>query len=86
MLPDAKTRRLYIPNLEVMEARRRRGLARWMVGEVVRWWGNMGQGEVWLAVFEDNAPTRDLYELLGFVTVRNLYVIQRRQERRAVGE
>jgi len=86
VLPDEKTRRLYISNLEVMEAHRRRGLARWLVGEVARWWAKAGQGEVWLTVFEDNAPARDLYELLGFVTVRNLYVVHRRQEVRTDDE
>ncbi|KAI5846741.1 hypothetical protein BZA05DRAFT_476080 [Tricharina praecox] len=86
VLPDAESRRLYISNLEIMEPHRRRGLARWLVGEVVRWWAKAGQGEVWLTVFEDNAPARDLYELLGFVTVRNLYVVDRRDERRVVDE
>jgi GNAT superfamily N-acetyltransferase len=81
VLPDPATKRCYISSLEVVEAHRRKGLARWLVGAVVRWWAAAAGGEVWLTAFEENLPALKLYESMGFETVRSLWVVTRKVRR-----
>lgn len=79
VLPDPPSRRLYISTLHVLEPYRRRGLARWLVASVARWWAaaGPGPGEVWLTVFDSNDAALGLYRGLGFGSARDLWVVQR---------
>jgi ribosomal protein S18 acetylase RimI-like enzyme len=82
VLPDAASGRCYISGMEVVEAHRRKGLARWLVQAVLRWWETAAPGgEVWLTAFEENLPALKLYEGLGFETVRPLWVAKRKVRR-----
>jgi ribosomal protein S18 acetylase RimI-like enzyme len=79
VIPDNETRRVYISTLDVLESHRRRGLARWLVGAVAKWWASAGEGkgEVWLTVFESNTAAIKLYEGMGFETTRNMWLVNR---------
>jgi ribosomal protein S18 acetylase RimI-like enzyme len=62
-------------SLEVEPARRRRGLARLVLAELLDWGASRGATTVWLHVEDDNGPALALYEGLGFRTHhRNRYL------------
>ncbi|KAF8544760.1 hypothetical protein BDD12DRAFT_814641 [Trichophaea hybrida] len=79
VIPDIATRRVYISTLEVLESHRRKGIAKWLVSAVAKWWAGAGEGkgEVWLTVFESNTAAIGLYEGLGFETTRNMWMANR---------
>lgn len=58
--------------LEVDPARRRRGLGRRVISELLEWGAERGASTVWLHVETDNEPALALYESLGFRTHHSL--------------
>jgi ribosomal protein S18 acetylase RimI-like enzyme len=84
VLPDEETRRVYISELEVFEAYRRQGLARYMLtamGETFRkYWD--GEVTVWLTVFATNVDAVGLYFRMGYKVNRKLFVVERNETNR----
>jgi len=62
--PDQATE-LYVDNLGVTEAFRRRGLARRLVNAVLDLGRSVGCEEWWVGTEQDNVPARRLYESFG---------------------
>jgi GNAT superfamily N-acetyltransferase len=55
-----------LTSIETVPAARRRGIARAIVGELVRWAGEQGAGTVYLQVLTRNEPAMSLYAGMGF--------------------
>ncbi len=62
--PD-KPSELYIDELGVAEAFRRRGLARAMLDAMLAWGRELGCEEWWVGTETDNVPARGLYDSYG---------------------
>lgn len=62
--PD-KGLELYIDNLGVAPEFRRQGIARRLVGEIIRLGKARGCAEIWVATEPDNDPAKALYRSLG---------------------
>lgn len=71
-------RKGWINRLAVDPEHRRRGLARWLVGEAERWFTQDLGLEVWAALIEgNNRESQALFAALGFQTLDVRYVTRR---------